>query len=109
RRTASRDVVRHGDHVHVGASSLGTHDLDEARSILDEADGTNQDLHQLAGQGVLPTRLPRTMVAATGVLVVLSLGITVVAGPLFGFTQRAARDVLDRTLYISSVLPEGSR
>jgi multicomponent Na+:H+ antiporter subunit D len=109
RRATSRDVVRHRDHVHAGASSLNARDLDEARSIVDEGDGTNQDLYQLADQGVLPTRLPRTMVAATGALVGVSLALTVVAGPLFGYTERAAADVGDRDLYISSVLPEGSR
>ena len=37
-----------------------------------------------------------------------SLGLTVVAGPLFGYTERAAQDLLDATHYISSVLPGGS-
>ncbi len=41
-------------------------DLDEARSIVDEDDGTDQDLHQLLEDGALPSRLPRTMVGATG-------------------------------------------
>ena len=49
------------------------------------------------------------MVGATGSLVAFSLGLTVVAGPLFGYTGRAAQDLLDRDHYISSVLPGGSR
>jgi multicomponent Na+:H+ antiporter subunit D len=81
----------------------------ERRASTTRLPGTNQDLYQLADQGVLPTRLPRTMVAATGALVGVSLALTVVAGPLFGYTERAAADVGDRDLYISSVLPEGSR
>ncbi|HET6625412.1 MAG TPA: Na+/H+ antiporter subunit D [Nocardioidaceae bacterium] len=105
----SRQVVRHRDHVHVGASTFGTRDQDEARSILDEGDVSNQDLYQLIDEGSLRSRLPRTMVGATAGLVVVSLALTVVAGPLFGYTGRAADDILDRGTYISSVLPEGSR
>jgi multicomponent Na+:H+ antiporter subunit D len=109
RRSGSPDVVRHRDHVHVGAITFGKRDQDEARSILDEGDGSNQDLYQLSGQGLLPTRLPRTMVGATGSLVAFSLSLTLVAGALFDYTERAAHDLLDPGLYVSAVLPEGSR
>ncbi|HEX6148478.1 Na+/H+ antiporter subunit D [Nocardioides sp.] len=103
------EVIEHRDHVHIGSGTFGSRDTDEARSILDEDDGSNQDLHQLSRQGLLPTRLPRTMVGATGGLVAVSLSLTVVAGPLFGFTQQAADDLLDRDVYIDAVLPEDSR
>jgi multicomponent Na+:H+ antiporter subunit D len=102
-------VVRHRDHLHVGATTFGARDQLEARSILDETDGTNQDLHQLIEAGSLPARLPRSMVGATAGLVAFSLGLTVVAGPLFGYTDRAARDILRPDVYISSVLTQGSR
>jgi multicomponent Na+:H+ antiporter subunit D len=107
-RSASPDVVRHRDHVHVGVGTYGAQDQEEARAILDEGDGSNQDLYQLRAQGLLPTRVPRTMVSATAGLVAFSLGLTVVAGGLFGYTDRAARDALDRDVYVSSVLPDGS-
>jgi multicomponent Na+:H+ antiporter subunit D len=103
------DVVRHGDHVHVGVATFDRRAQDEARRIVDEDDVVNQDLYQLTQQGALPTRPPRTMVVATGSLVALSLGLTVVAGPMFGYTGRAAQDLLHRDYYISSVLPGGSR
>lgn len=103
-QTNADALLKRRDHVHIGTSTYGPSDLDEARSILDEADGSNQDLHQLASQGLLDTRLSRTMVGATGSLVACSLAFTVVAGPLFGYTQQAAGDVLDREQYISSVL-----
>ncbi|MFG1812224.1 Na+/H+ antiporter subunit D [Kribbella sp. NPDC049174] len=105
----SREVVRHKAHVHVGTSTFEARDLDEARSIVDEGDGSNQDLHQLIEAGSLPQRLPRTMVGAAAGLVILSLALTLVAGPLFDYTDRAARDLLDRGIYISSVLTQGSR
>ena len=105
----AKALVSHRDHVHLGASTYALRDQDEARSILDEADGSNQDLYQLTSQGLLEHRLPRTMVGATGALVVCSLALTVVAGPMFGYTRHAAHDILDRDRYISSVLPGGSR
>ena len=102
-------VLRHRDHVHVGTSTFGSHDLEEARGILDEGDGTDQDLYQLQQEGSLPSRLPATMVGAAASLVVVSLGLTVIAGPLFGYSERAAEDMRARDPYISSVLPGGSR
>jgi multicomponent Na+:H+ antiporter subunit D len=50
------------------------------------------------------TLLPRTMVGSTAGLVVLGVALTVFAGPLFGLSDRAARDMLDRAPYIQSVL-----
>jgi multicomponent Na+:H+ antiporter subunit D len=105
----SPDVVRHRGHVHVGSGTFGVRELQEARSILDVDDTTNKDFHQLLEEGALPARLPRTMVGATAALVAVSLALTVVAGPVFGYTGRAAHDILDRGIYISSVLSGGSR
>lgn len=49
-----------------------------------------------------------SMAAVAGVLVAVSLSITVLAGPLFAFTDRAARDTRDGG-YVTAVLPEGVR
>jgi multicomponent Na+:H+ antiporter subunit D len=49
------------------------------------------------------------MLGATVGLVAVSLLLTVVAGPLFAFTDRAAEDLLERSPYISAVLPEEVR
>jgi multicomponent Na+:H+ antiporter subunit D len=100
-------VLVHRDHVHVGPHTFGAGDLAEARSILDEEDGSNQDLFQLSEQGRLPTRTPRTMVGATASLLALSLGLSLVAGSLFGYAERAAEDLLDRDVYVDAVLPGG--
>ena len=102
-------IRRHRDHTHTGTTTLTSRDFDEARRILDTDDDTDQDLYQLIEQAELPTRLPKLMVAATGGLIAASLILTVAAGPLFAYTDRAATDLLDRTAYISSVLPEGTR
>ncbi|MBQ1073712.1 Na+/H+ antiporter subunit D [Micromonospora sp. C31] len=53
-------------------------------------------------------RLPALMVGATIALVGLGLALTVVAGPLFDVTARAAVDLHERTPYIRSVLPGGA-
>jgi multicomponent Na+:H+ antiporter subunit D len=103
------DVIPYRDRVRIGAGTYGVNDQVEARSVLDEDDGSNQDLYQLTEQGLLPTRLPRSMVGATGALLSFSLGLTIVAGALLGFTGRAAQDLLTPDRYVTSVLSEGAR
>ncbi|KRF46165.1 Na+/H+ antiporter subunit D [Terrabacter sp. Soil810] len=61
-----------------------------------------------AGALLLDTRpraLPRTMLGATAAMTLVGLLITVVAGPLFAYTQRAATDLMSRDPYVTSVLP----
>jgi multicomponent Na+:H+ antiporter subunit D len=67
-----------------------------------------RDLQELLDVGALPSRLPRSMVGSAGALIGLSLGITLAAGPLYAYTERAATDLKDRDVYIGSVLPGGS-
>jgi multicomponent Na+:H+ antiporter subunit D len=108
-RAYSQALVTHRDHLHIGGTTVPQRDQDEARSIVDEGDETSRSLYQLSQAGALPARLPRTMVGATAVLIALSLALTVVAGPVMGFADRAARDVLGRDGYVSAVLPDGVR
>ena len=108
-RAYSQALVTHRDHLHIGGTTVPQRDQDEARSIVDEDDETSQSLYQLSEAHALPERLPRTMVGATAVLIALSLALTVVAGPVMGFTGRAARDGLVREGYVSAVLPDGVR
>jgi multicomponent Na+:H+ antiporter subunit D len=49
-------------------------------------------------------RTPVGMLVPTAALVVVGVGITFVAGPLFGISDRAAHDLLERTPYTSTVL-----
>ena len=56
-----------------------------------------------------PRPLPSTMLAATAAMTAVGLVITLVAGPLFAFTQRAATDLMARDPYITSVLPPEAR
>ena len=68
-----------------------------------------RDLHDRLQAGDLPDRLPRTMLGATVSLVGLSLLLSVTAGPLFAYTDRAATDLLRRSPYVNAVLPEELR
>ncbi|KAA1251211.1 Na+/H+ antiporter subunit D [Mycobacterium simiae] len=49
-------------------------------------------------------RMPAGMVSPTLALVGVGMALTVLAGPIFGYSQRAAIDVLDRREYIAAVL-----
>jgi multicomponent Na+:H+ antiporter subunit D len=74
-----------------------------------DEDDSQGDLHELLEAGELPDRLPRSMTAATAGLVAVSLGITLAAGPLYAYAERAAQDLTSRDPYIGSVLPGGSQ
>jgi multicomponent Na+:H+ antiporter subunit D len=47
--------------------------------------------------------LPRLMVAATAVLVLLGTGLTVISGPLYSVTAETAGQLLDRQGYVQAV------
>jgi multicomponent Na+:H+ antiporter subunit D len=60
---------------------------------------------EVGGHVRAPRPLPRLMVGATAAMTAVGLLITVVAGPLFGYTQRAAEDLHSRRPYVTTVLP----
>jgi multicomponent Na+:H+ antiporter subunit D len=51
---------------------------------------------------------PVAMVVPAAVLVVLGSALTLVAGPLYGLTDRAASDLREQIPYIEAVLPGGA-
>ncbi|TAL14653.1 MAG: Na+/H+ antiporter subunit D [Frankiales bacterium] len=55
------------------------------------------------------TQLPRTMLASTAAVVLVTVALTAVAAPLYGYADRASVDLLDRTPYLIAVLPEDAR
>jgi multicomponent Na+:H+ antiporter subunit D len=55
------------------------------------------------------TRLPAGMTIPAGALVVLGLALTFGAGPLYGYAERAASALAERTPYIEAVLPSDGR
>jgi multicomponent Na+:H+ antiporter subunit D len=56
-----------------------------------------------------PVHLPIGMVAPTAALIGVGLLLTFAAGPLYGYTDRAAASLEARTPYIYAVLPDGQR
>ena len=67
-------------------------------ALLDEAEDVSFDDRGDVG------RMPVGMVVATMALVAVGLVLTGAAGPIFGYSDRAAAEVLDRGQYISAVL-----
>ncbi|RCV54769.1 Na+/H+ antiporter subunit D [Marinitenerispora sediminis] len=57
---------------------------------------------------VTSTSLPAAMVGATAGLVLLGLAFTLFAGPLIGYCDRAAAELLARAPYITAVFPGGT-
>ncbi|WP_422742456.1 Na+/H+ antiporter subunit D [Mycobacterium sp. WMMD1722] len=51
-------------------------------------------------------RMPVGMLVPTGMLIAVGLTLTVAAGPIFGFSVRAADQVIDRGQYITAVVGE---
>ena len=56
-----------------------------------------------------PGTMPKPMLATAAMLVLVGVGITVVAGPLYGFAERSAADLVGGQAYVTAVLPEGLR
>jgi multicomponent Na+:H+ antiporter subunit D len=54
-------------------------------------------------------RMPIGMLVPTGALIAVGLALSVAAGPIFAYSDRAAAEVLDRGQYITAVLGEVSR
>lgn len=69
----------------------------------------NKAFWQPVPENLPSVRLPRRMVGSTAVLVSLGVIIAVVAGPLYGYTERAAALLRDRGQYVLAVLPDGQR
>jgi multicomponent Na+:H+ antiporter subunit D len=69
----------------------------------------NMAFWQEAPEPLPVTTTPRGMVGPAAGLVVFSLLLAVVAGPLYNYTDRAAQDLRARVPYIVSVLPEQGR
>ncbi len=82
----------------VAALGAGTLDVDPA---ADPATAVVVD--------TAPRTLPRTMLGATAAMTAVGLAITLVAGPLLAYTQRAASDLAARDPYITTVLPQDVR
>ena len=57
---------------------------------------------------VLTKKLSPLMIGATSVMLLLTLSLTVFAGPIFEYTARAAADIQNPSTYIDAVFPNGT-
>ncbi|MFV0533323.1 MAG: Na+/H+ antiporter subunit D [Cumulibacter sp.] len=84
-----------------------------ARPDIDPEAAAQREGHELEFDVELATdtsrskALPVSMLVATAAMTAVSLAITIGAGPLFGYTDDAARDMILRAPYIDAVLPPG--
>lgn len=69
----------------------------------------NMAFWQEAPEPLPEIRSPRVMLGSAGFLVVFSLGLTALAGPLYDYTHRAADDLAARHPYVQAVLPDDGR
>ena len=95
--------ITHRGHIHVGVVTFAAHNPEGVRQAHDP-DAQDRDLYQLLRDGELPARLPWSMKLPAMALIASSLALTVLAGPMFGYTDRTAADLLQRDPYISTVL-----
>lgn len=67
----------------------------------------NKAFWQPAPEAAPDVRLPRGMVGSAAALVVAGVSLTVIAGPLYDYTSRAAQTLRDPQQYVTAVLPGG--
>ncbi|WP_181309780.1 Na+/H+ antiporter subunit D [Nocardioides campestrisoli] len=99
----TRPRTEHRGHVHTSTGVLSAQTISESRRVADD-DDPDQDFYQLIQSEQDIRSTPASMVVPAAALVVLTVLLTVVAGPLFEFTDRAAADLVARTPYVSAVL-----
>ncbi|MGN0063086.1 MAG: Na+/H+ antiporter subunit D [Nocardioides sp.] len=98
------DSVLHRGHVHTPAGVvMPVEAIAEARRLSD-ADLPDRDFHQLIEADEDVRTMPAGMLVPAAGLVVLTVVLTIVAGPLFSYSDRAADDLIDGTSYTTTVL-----
>ena len=101
-------VHEHRGHVHTPTGVVTKQDIEEARRLGDD-DLPDRDFYTLIEAGEDTRDSPLGMLLPAGALVALSVLLTVVAGPLYAYGDRAAVDLHDRRPYLTSVLGEDLR
>ena len=102
-RAPHPDLPAPGDPV-----ALGDEEDEPQRVRAESGQGADEPERVRLASGPGGAMLPRLMVAPTLALVVLGVGLTLVAGPLFEVSSQAAADLLLRTPYIEAVFPQGA-
>lgn len=98
--------TEHRGHLHTAQGVVPAASIAEAAKVTDSEDD-ELDFHQLIETGQETKDLPFSMVGPASALVVVTVLLTVLAGPLFGYTDRAGRDLEQHTPYLEAVLGTG--
>ncbi len=69
----------------------------------------NKAFWQPSTQEVPAKRIPPTMFGPAATLATVGVALAVVAGPMYAYTDEAARDLSARTPYVTAVLVDGER
>jgi multicomponent Na+:H+ antiporter subunit D len=97
-------AVAHRGHVHTSQGAvLPVEAIAEARRLSDEH-LPDRDFHQLIEAGEDVRTMPNGMLVPAAALVGLTVLLTVVAGPLYAYSNRAAENMLEPSTYINAVL-----
>jgi multicomponent Na+:H+ antiporter subunit D len=97
--TTRRDLRENARRRRVALATADDDALDAAFDRAVEGSGSTSVTDPDEARG----RLPRYLTAPAVALVVVSIGLTGLAGPLYGLADRAAADLLDRRPYVSAV------
>jgi multicomponent Na+:H+ antiporter subunit D len=79
--------------------------VSSSRGGAEALDGASGQTAVLTDSTSTSRAMPPLMLGATATMTAVGLVITLAAGPLFAYTQRAAADLKQRDPYITSVLP----
>ena len=90
-------------HLHTSRGAVPAATIAEAQQVT-SAEVDELDFHQLIQSGRDTKHLPLSMLGPAFALVCVTMLLTLVAGPLFGYTDRAGADLVDRTPYLQAVL-----
>jgi multicomponent Na+:H+ antiporter subunit D len=99
-------VAQHKGHVHTVTGTISRQTLEDARRLADEGE-PDRDFYELIEAGDDIEHMPPSMVGPAAGLVAVTVALSVIAGPLYALSDRAAADLLDRGPYIESVLGGG--
>ena len=99
-------ATEHRGHLHTSQGVVvPAYQIAEAQQVTSE-DVDERDFHQLIKAGADTSHLPFNMLGPASALVACTVALTFVAGPLFSYTDRAGRDLVERTPYVEAVLPD---